>query len=195
MCSFIWFCFLSMLYTTFAHVSCGQCAGKTKKTCVQKPSVVMSTATCISLQFTTCIKPEIHNLHQACNSQLASSLQFTTCIKPAVRNLHQSCSSQLASSLQFATCIKPAVRNLHQACSSQLASSLQFATCIKSVDDNLHQACGWQLASSPLTSCNRLDIIKPEQAMRTHPDIGLMIASWIKSAADLLQLARFWLCI
>jgi hypothetical protein len=170
MCSFIWFCFLSTLYTTFAHVSCGQCAGKTKKTRVRKPSVVMSTATCISLQFTTCIKPEIHNLHQACNSQLASSLQFTTCIKPAVRNLHQ-------------------------ACSSQLASSLQFATCIKSVDDNLRQACGWQLASSLLTSCNRLDIIKPEQAMRTHPDIGLMIASWIKSAADLLQLTRFWLCI
>jgi hypothetical protein len=31
--------------------------------------------------------------------------------------------------------------------------------------------------------------------MRTHPDIGLMIASCIKSAADLLQLARFWLCM
>ena len=30
--------------------------------------------------------------------------------------------------------------------------------------------------------------------MRTHPDIGLMIASCSKSAADLLQLARFWLC-
>jgi hypothetical protein len=45
-----------------------------------------------------------------------------------------------------------------------------------------------------MTTCIRLDIIKPEQAMRTHPDIGLMIASCIKSAADLLQLARFWLC-
>jgi hypothetical protein len=31
-------------------------------------------------------------------------------------------------------------------------------------------------------------------SVRTHPDIGLMIASCIKSAADLLQLARFWLC-
>jgi hypothetical protein len=28
---------------------------------------------------------------------------------------------------------------------------------------------------------------KSEQAMRTHPDIGLVIA-------DFLQLARFWLC-
>ena len=31
--------------------------------------------------------------------------------------------------------------------------------------------------------------------MRTHPDIGLMIATCSKPAADLLQLARFWLCI
>jgi hypothetical protein len=30
--------------------------------------------------------------------------------------------------------------------------------------------------------------------MGTHPDICLMIVSCIKSAADLLQLARFWLC-
>ena len=30
--------------------------------------------------------------------------------------------------------------------------------------------------------------------MRTHPDIGLMMATCSKSAADLLQLARFWLC-
>ena len=30
--------------------------------------------------------------------------------------------------------------------------------------------------------------------MRTHPDIGLMIATCSKSATDLLQLACFWLC-
>ena len=30
--------------------------------------------------------------------------------------------------------------------------------------------------------------------MRTHPDIGLMIASCNKPETDLLQLARFWLC-
>ena len=134
------------------------------------------------------------NLHQVCSSQLASSLQFTTCIKSAIHNLHQACSSQLASSLQLTTCIKSAVHNLHQACSSQLAASPQFTTCIKPAVHNLHQICSSQLAASLLTTCNRLDIIKPEQAMRTHPDIGLMIASCIKSAADLLQLARFWLC-
>jgi hypothetical protein len=83
---------------------------------------------------------------------------------------------------------------LHQACSSQLATSLQFTTCSKSAVHNLHQACSSQLAASLFTTCNKLDIIKPEQAMRTHLDIGLMIASCIKSAADLLQLARFWLC-
>ena len=31
--------------------------------------------------------------------------------------------------------------------------------------------------------------------MQTHPDIGLMTATCSKSAAGLLQLARFWLCM
>ena len=53
-------------------------------------------------------------------------------------------------------------------------------TCIK-------PAYSLQLAVSMLTTCNRFVIIKPEQAMRTHPNIGLMIA-------DLLQLVCFWLC-
>ena len=44
-----------------------------------------------------------------------------------------------------------------------------------------------QLASSLLTTCNRLVVIKLLQAMRTHPDIGLL-------STELLQLARFWLC-
>ena len=54
-------------------------------------------------------------------------------------------------------------------------------TCIK-------PACSSQLAASLLTTCKRLVITKPEQAMRTHPDIGLVVG-------DLLQLARFWLCM
>ena len=44
----------------------------------------------------------------------------------------------------------------------QLSSNLW----IKSLDN--------QLASSLLITCSRLVIIKPEQAMRTHPDIDLM---------------------
>ena len=39
-------------------------------------------------------------------------------------------------------------------------------TCIK-------PACSSQLAASLLITCNRLVIIKPERAMRTHPDIDL----------------------
>ena len=46
----------------------------------------------------------------------------------------------------------------------QLASS----SWIKSLDN--------QLASSLLTTCSRLVIIKPEQTMRTYPDIDLMTA-------------------
>ena len=96
------------------------------------------------------------------------------------------------------TYIKSTVRNLQRmqhVCSSRPAASLQFATCSKSADRKLHQVCSSQLAASLLTTCSRLDIIKSEQAMRTHPDIGLMIASCKKPAADLLQLARFWLYI
>jgi hypothetical protein len=58
-----------------------------------------------------------------CSSQIASRLQFTTCIKSAVHNLHQVCSSQIASSLQFTTCSKSAVHNLQQVC-GQLATDL-----------------------------------------------------------------------
>ncbi len=42
------------------------------------------------------------------------------------------------------------------------------ATCIK-------PACSSQLVASLLTTCNKLVIIKLEQAMRTHPDVGLVI--------------------
>ena len=121
-------------------------------------------------------------------------MQLTTCSKPAVHNLLQVCSSQFAASLQFTICSKSAVHNLQQACSSQFAASLQFTTCSKSAVRNLQQVCSSQLAASLLTTCSRLVVIKPEQAMRTHPDISLMIATCSKSAADLLQLARFWLC-
>ena len=72
------------------------------------------------------------------------------------------------------TCCKlwilPACYKLSTSCSKsvkmlkQLASSLW----IKSLDH--------QLAAFLLTTCSRLVIIKPEQAMRTHPDVGLMTA-------------------
>ena len=55
----------------------------------------------------------------------------------------------------------------HQVASSLLASS----SCIKFVKIVLKQ-----LASSRLTTCSRLVIIKPEQAMRAHPDISLTTA-------------------
>ena len=62
-----------------------------------------------------------------------------------------------------------------------LASSLW----IKSLDN--------QLAASLLTTCSRLVIVKPEQAMRTYPDIGFMTARQ-QSCHRLVQLACFWLC-
>ena len=59
-------------------------------------------------------------------------------------------------------------RTLHQVCENQLSKQLASSLWIKSLDN--------ELATSLLTSCRRLVIIKPEQAMRTHPDIGLMTA-------------------
>ena len=126
------------------------------------------------------IKSAVHKLHQVCSSQIASSRQFTNCIKPAVHKLHQAC-------MQFTTCIKSAVHNLQQVC-------MQFTTCITSAVHNLHQVCGRQLAASLWTTCNILDIIKLEILSTDLIISSLMIASCIKSAADLLQIARFWLC-
>ena len=143
---------------------------KPRVACSRMSIVAISTAGLLQVVSTICSKYDSDNLLQVCSSQFAASLQFTTCCMPAVRNLQQACSSQFAASLQFTICSKSAVHNLQQFCSSQLAASL-------------------------LTTCSRLVVIKPEQAMRTHSDIGLMIATCSKSAADLLQLARFWLCI
>ena len=64
----------------------------------------------------------------------------------------------------------------------QLAASLWM-----SIFDN-------QLATSLLTTCNRLVVNKLSQAMRTHPDIALLITSPFQDAStDLLQIALFWL--
>ncbi len=87
------------------------------------------------------------------------------------------------------SCIKPVdFIKLHQVCEHETCCNLIFADLLQ-VDETTYikPVCSLQLAASLLTTCNRLVIIKPEQAMRTHPDIGLVIA-------DVLQLARFWLC-
>ena len=77
---------------------------------------------------------------------------------------------------------------LHEVCEHRTGCNLIFADLLR-VDETTYikPTCSSQLAASLSTTCNRLVIIKPEQAMRTHPHIGLVIA-------DLLQLARFWLC-
>ncbi len=92
--------------------------------------------------------------------------------------------------MQFANKLYHAVDfiKLHQVCEHQTCCNLIFADLLQ-VDETTHikPACSSQLAASLLTTSNRLVIImiKPEQVMRTHPDIGLVIA-------DFLQLARLW---
>ena len=47
-----------------------------------------------------------------------------------------------------------------------------------------------QLATSLLTTCNRLDVNKLSQAMRTHPDIGLLITSLLQDVNKLVVMLR-----
>ena len=112
------------------------------------------------------------NLYTAKNATVLMQVVDFTGLMQVAKKLYQTCwLHQVASSLWTSTW-----------CNLIFADLLQVdeTTCMK-------PACSSQLAASLLTTCNRLIIIKPEQAMRTHPDIGLVIA-------DLLQLARFWLC-
>ena len=88
-----------------------------------------------------------YRLAASCQQIAASLLTSSSCSK--------SVKIRLIATLYLQTCYKLL---------KQLASSLW----IKSLDN--------QLAASLLTTCSRLVIIKPEQAMRTHPDIGLMTA-------------------
>ncbi len=87
---------------------------------------------------------------------------------PLARGLHSQKRHRLYGSCGF---YRPAA-----ICQQLVSSLLTSSSCIK-------PPCSSQLAASLLTTCNRLVIIKPEQAMRTHPDIGLVIA-------DLLQLLQ-----
>jgi hypothetical protein len=72
---------------------------------------------------------------------------------------------------------------LHQVCEHGTCCKLILADLLQ-VDKTafIKLACILQLAANLLKTCIRLVIIK--QAMRTHPDICLVIA-------DLMQLARF----
>ena len=84
----------------------------------------------------------------------------------------------LSTSCIIVGCIKPVdFIKLHQVCEHQTCCNLIFAHLLQ-VNETIciKPACSSQLAASLLKTCNRLVIIKPEQAMRTHPDIGLVTA-------------------
>ena len=107
-----------------------------------------------------------------------------TCCKSQFYRLLATC-QQTATNLSISSsCNKSVKIRLVAACHLQtrynLLKQLEASLWITSFDN--------QLATSLLTTCNRLVVNKLSQAIRTHPDIGLLITS-------LLQLARFWLCI
>ena len=88
--------------------------------------------------------------------------------------LHSEKRQRLVASCQFyqleATCQQVATSLLKSGL-LQLVIYRLVTTCW----DNLQQAC-WnnQLATSLLTTCKRLVVNKLSQAMRTHPDMGLL---------------------
>ena len=71
-------------------------------------------------------------------------------------------------------------------CENQTCCNLIFADLLQ-VDETtcIKLACSSQLAASLLTTCNRLVIMKLEQAMRTHPDIDLVIGRLAATCAFL----------
>ena len=87
---------------------------------------------------------------------------------------------------------------LQQACESQACCNLSFAETWYNLLKQL-VASLWitsfdnQLAITLLTTCNRIDINKLSQAMRTYPDIGLLIQSFARCHQDLMQLLAVYL--
>ena len=100
------------------------------------------------------------------------------------------CQQVVSSQLTSSSFIK-----FHQVCEHQTCCNLIFVDLVQ-VDEItcIKPACSSQLAASLLTTCNnRLAIIKPEQAMRTHPDIGLLIADLrVSGCVDLFCLFKLY---
>ena len=102
-------------------------------------------------------------LHSQKRLRLAASSGFyRLCCK-----LSKSCSNSVDFIKLQQVCQNQTYCNLISAALLQVVET----TCIKLVDKSLDN----ELAASLLTTCSRLVIIHPEQAMRTHPDIGLMM--------------------
>ena len=83
---------------------------------------------------------------------------------------------QLVNKLQQACQFHQVVTDLLKSGLLQLVICRLVTTCL----NNLQQACMFitrldnQFAASPSTICNRFIVNKLSQAMRTHPDIGLL---------------------
>ena len=74
---------------------------------------------------------------------------------------------------------------------NQTCCNLIFADLLQLASSLLIKSLKYQLASSLLTTCSRLIIIKPKQAMRTHPDVGLMTEACSRLAATYAFLAVY----
>ena len=83
----------------------------------------------------------------------------------------------------LSSCNKSVKISCHFQTSYNLLKQLAASLWITSFDN--------QLATILLTSWNRLVVNKPSQAMRMHPDIGLLITSMLQNVNRLAALACF----
>ena len=132
---------------------------------------------------------------QACYCTWQSSSQYQDAFAPLAPAWWQQVCSKLLIGLILVCHVKPVdFIKLYQFCQNQTWTNLIFAglmpvlkQCVLSLWV-IHN----QLASSLLKTCNRVFIIKPEQLMQTHPDIGLITATYTaKNTTDLLQGCNF----
>ena len=98
-----------------------------------------------------------------------------------------SCSKSLVNKLQQLSLL----HQVEQVCENQTCCNLIFANLLQLASSLLIKSINYQLAASLLTTCSRLIIIKPEQVMRKHPDIGLMTEACDRLAATYAFLAVY----
>ena len=83
------------------------------------------------------------------------------------------------------------LHQVEQVCENHACCNLIFADLLQLASSLLIKSLNYQLAASLLTTCNRLIIIKPGQAMRMHPDVGLMTEACDRLAATYAFLAVY----
>ena len=127
-------------------------------------------------------KPFYKNLRTAQKNPTQSKTPHTRCelsILPTCRQVPTNLSILSSFNMSVKTRL---LATFHLQIYDNLLKQLAASLWITSFDN--------QLATSLLTTCNRLAVNKLSQAMRTHPDIGLLITSLLQDVNRLVAMLR-----